>query len=511
VTSKTTGATQKQPAPILQVVGATTTTVAGEQPKPGGTVSYAMFTESRGFDPVQGTSAGRSGDSSQYNAVFDSLLYQDLVSGDVNAEIADSMTSNDGQTWLLKVKPNVNFSDGTPFNADAIKFNWLRIQNPANASANAGGMSNVQSLDVVDPLTLKITLKSVNGQFPRVVSTNLTYIGSPTAIQQKGSAFSSAPVGAGPFLVKDWVRDSQLTLVRNPNYWNAPRPYLDQVIIKQIPDDSQRYNTLKSGGVDFAESGTNPIYAQQAKADGFAVNTFNPSGGLSFVFNTARAPFNDVRVRKAVALTMDLNGLNQAVYSGTNIVPTTFFNPGSPFYDASLVRPEAQGPNLAQAQALIDAYGQPVKFTLLSTTATNTAFQYMQALISKLKNVTVNLETINAAQLQPRLLAGDFDAGSYAFTSLDPEPNLYDQLHTGAALNFGKFSSTDLDKALETGRSTLDPAARKQAYITAQQVMNDQAPQLYYARFLQSGLYNKKIQAMQQTNVGPMWDRMWVK
>jgi peptide/nickel transport system substrate-binding protein len=470
-----------------------------------------MFNESRGFDPVQGTSAGRSGDSSQYNAIFDSLLYQDLVTGDVNAEIADSMTSSDGQTWLLKVKPNVNFSDGTPLNADAVKFNWLRIQNPANASANAGGMANVQSLDVVDPLTLKITLKSVNGQFPRVVSTNLTYVGSPTALQQKGSGFSTSPVGAGPFLVKDWVRDSQLTLVRNPNYWNAPRPYLDQVIIKQIPDDSQRYNTLKSGGVDFAESGTNPTYAKQAKDDGFAVNTFNPSGGLSVIFNDAKAPFNDVRVRKAVALSLDLNGLNQAVYNGYNIVPTTFFNPGSPFYDASLVRPEAQGPNVSQAQALIDSYGQPVKFTFLATTATQTAFEYMQALVSKLKNVTVNIETITPTQLQPRLLAGNFDAGSYAITSLDPEPNLYDQLHTGAALNFGKFSSTDLDKALETGRSTLDPNTRKQAYITAQQIMNDQEPQFYYARFLQSGLFNKKIQGMQQTNVGPMWDRMWIK
>jgi peptide/nickel transport system substrate-binding protein len=511
-TSKTTAVAAKPlPAPILQVQGTTTTAQTGEQPKPGGTLRYATFVEIRGFDPILSTPANRSGDTAQMNAVFDSLMYQDLTSGDVVPEIAESMTSSDGITWNLKIRPNVNFSDGTPLNADAVKFNWQRLADPKNAASNAVGMASVVSVDVVDPLTLRITLKSVIGQFPRVVASNLTRIASPTALQAKGSGFASSPVGAGPFLVKDWLRNSTLTLVRNPNYWNAPRPFLDQVIISVIPDDEQRYNTFKTGAVDFSESGLNSSYIQRAQNDGYETNIFMPSGGNDFIFNTTRPPFNDVRVRKAIALSLDLNGLNQAVYNGSNFVPTTFFNPGSPFYDASLVRPEATGPKLSDAQAFIDQYGQPVKFTFLAPTTARTAYEYLQASVSKLKNVTVNIEVVDPTQNSPRLLAGDFDAGNYAFTSLDPEPSLYDQLHTGSSLNFGKYSSSDLDKALETGRSTLDPAARKQAYITVQQIMIRDEPHVYWARFIQAGIFTKKVGGMYQTSVGPMWDRMWVK
>jgi peptide/nickel transport system substrate-binding protein len=470
-----------------------------------------MFGESRGFDPVTATSASRAGDSSQMNAIFDSLLYQDLATGNVYPQIATSMTSSDALVWVLKVRPNIKFSDGTAFDAAAVKATWQRHADPANTSGSLGAMQAVQSMDVVDGLTLRVTLKAANGQFPRVVSERLTYIASPAAVAAKGSGFGNSPVGAGPFLFKDWVRDSQLTLVRNPSYWNAPLPYLDQIVVKQIPDNEQRYNTLKTGGADFVESGTDPTYTKRAKDDGFATNTFVPSGGLGVVFNESRPPFNDIRVRKAIALVFDLNGLNQAVYSGTAPLPTTFFTEQSPFYDASLVRTEATGPNLSQAQALIDQYGKEVKFTFMTSTAVRTPFEYLQALVNKLKGVTASLEVVTPVQVVPRETAGDYDAGVQGFTAFDPEPLLYDQLHTGSPFNLGRYSNTDMDKALETGRSTLDPNVRKQAYRTAQQLMINDVPQAYFSRFVQSDLYNRKIQALEHSNVGPMWDRMWLK
>jgi peptide/nickel transport system substrate-binding protein len=475
-------------------------------------VTYANFNESLGFDPVRALGATRSGDSAQFNAIFDSLTYYDLQTGAMRAEIADSITSTDGLVWLLKVRPNVKFSDGTTLDAQAVQINWQRLADPKNGSGSASAAQTVQSMSVVDPLTLKVTLTAVNGQFPRLVAERMAFIASPTALAKEGADFINAPVGAGPFLFKEWVRDDHLTLVRNPSYWNTPRPYLDQVIVREIPDDEQRYNTLKTGGIDFAESGINPAYGVRGKQDGLSVNTFVPSGGLGLLFNESKPPFDDVRVRKAVALAMDLNGTNQAVYSGANLLPTTFFPETSPFYDASLVRPEATGPDLTQAQSLIDQYGKPVKFTLLSTTVTKSLFEYVQALLSKLKNVSTSIEIITPAQSVPRQSAGDFDVSSFAFTNLDPEPLLYDRFHSGLSTNWGRYASSDMDKALETGRSTLDPNARRQAYITAQQVMNRDVPVVFLGRFIQSDIYNgKKIQALEHTNAGPMWDRMWIK
>jgi len=105
----------------------------------------------------------------------------------------------------------------------------------------------IQTMDAVDAVTLRITLKVKNALFPLAVA-SIPFIGSPTAIQAKGAtAFSTAPVGAGPFVLKSWSRDSQMVLVRNPNYWLSPRPYLDQLVFKVIIDESQRMNTQKTG------------------------------------------------------------------------------------------------------------------------------------------------------------------------------------------------------------------------------------------------------------------------
>ena len=158
------------------------------------------------------------------------------------------MTTTDGKVWTLKLRAGVKFSDGTSYDAAAVKFNWERHADPANASMYASTAQALTS-EVVDPLTLKVTLSAVNGQFPRILSIQLNYIGSPTAIRAAGSqaAYNTKPVGAGPFMLKEWVRDSQMTFVRNPSYWNAPRPYVDTLVLKSVIPEDQRLNSFKAG------------------------------------------------------------------------------------------------------------------------------------------------------------------------------------------------------------------------------------------------------------------------
>src|SRR5262249_1862656 len=143
----------------------------------------------------------------------------------------------------------------TAYDAAAVKFNWLRVADPNNHAVRAAQATAIQSMDVLDATTLRITLKGKNSVFPEAV-TFISFLGSPQAIQQKGSGFMSDPVGAGPFVLKAWARDSQMVFVRNPDYWNAPRPYLDQVIAKPIVDESQRINTFIAGQANFMAVGT---------------------------------------------------------------------------------------------------------------------------------------------------------------------------------------------------------------------------------------------------------------
>ena len=116
---------------------------------------------------------------------------------------------------------------------------------------------NIAQMDVIDPLTLKITLRAKNAVFPGAV-TLISFIPSPTAVQAKGSSFGNDPVGAGPFMLKSWVRDSAKTFVRNPNYWNAHRPYADQFVVKVISNTTTQRDTFLS------ESGGNMMFVNSA-------------------------------------------------------------------------------------------------------------------------------------------------------------------------------------------------------------------------------------------------------
>src|SRR5262249_34522653 len=154
--------------------------------------------------------------------------------------------------WTLKLRSGVKFSDGTAFDAAAVKFNWDRAKDPAELSPAASIMKQVTSMQIIDPVTLKITLTAANSAFPAVIATTgpMTLIGLPAASAKSEPAYGSAPVGAGPYLLKEWVRRDHMTLVRNPTYYG--KTYLDQIIIRDIPDEQQRYNTLLSGGADMS-------------------------------------------------------------------------------------------------------------------------------------------------------------------------------------------------------------------------------------------------------------------
>src|SRR5262249_12531733 len=153
--------------------------------------------------------------------MFDDLVINNAQTGQVDPGTAESLTSSDGVTWNLKLRSGIKFTDGTNYDAAAVKFNWDRHADPANRSPQLGNVT-AMTYYVTDPLTLKLALKQQNNQLPRLLARALGYIGSPKALTDRGTGFMANPVGAGPFMLKDWTRDSQMTLVRNPSYWNRP-------------------------------------------------------------------------------------------------------------------------------------------------------------------------------------------------------------------------------------------------------------------------------------------------
>ncbi len=137
-------------------------------------------------------------------AVYGALLYYDFETGEITPGMAESFTSDDGKVWTLKLRPGLTFTDGTPFDAAAVAFNWDRILDPALLSPSRAAAQTI-TWNVVDETTLTVTSNEVNHQLPFQLTESLAFVASPTAIAQKGADFANAPVGAGPFQLTSWL------------------------------------------------------------------------------------------------------------------------------------------------------------------------------------------------------------------------------------------------------------------------------------------------------------------
>ena len=216
-------------------------------------------------------------------------------------------------------------------------------------------------MKVVSPTTLQVTLAAPDSSFDRTVAQQLLFIASPTAIKKEGASFGTHPVGAGPFILNSWVRNSQKTFAANPDYYQPGLPYLSKLVIDVIPDSSQGVTALKTGQGNYMYTQDSSVISQ-LKAAGMLATTTTTPGSPNFAFNNKKAPFNDPSIRKAVVEAINVDQM--AKVTGTFVPVTTPFPAGSP-YNYGMSWPAY---NQANAQQLFNAYaaahGGPVTFTL---------------------------------------------------------------------------------------------------------------------------------------------------
>ena len=276
--------------------------------------------------------------------------------------------SEDFKTWTFKLRPDVKFQDGTPFNAQAVAWNYARQKDPKNHCRCAFYISNINSVEAKDDLTVVFHLRnpSVNLPATLTIPSSNNVVQSPTAIQAKGDDYNRNPVGTGPFVLKSWTAGDRMVLERNPNYWNKGHPYLDRIVLRPLPDSQSRFASLLSGETDV-------VWADEYEADNIMRARKNPalkvydyvgSGATVYAFNTKVAPFDDVRVRQALVMALDRKKMSQALTNGL-ARPAT-----NPYGDGSWVKCKDDGAlpyDPAKARELIKAYGKPVDFKMLVT------------------------------------------------------------------------------------------------------------------------------------------------
>ncbi|MBN9491475.1 MAG: ABC transporter substrate-binding protein [Alphaproteobacteria bacterium] len=445
--------------------------------KQGGTLTVGLELDIPGFDPLK---VGVYDTSANIAA---SLILETLVGLDENGKAKPKLalswsSSDDFKTWTFKLRPDVKFHDGTPFNAEAVKWNFDRQKDPKNNCRCAFYIANLLSIDTPDDLTVVYHLKDPAVNFPVLLTRpdQNSSVHSPAAIQAKGDDYNRNPVGTGPFIVKSWTAGDRMVLERNPSYWNKGHPYLDRVVLRPLPDSQSRFASLKAGETDI-------VWADEFEADNIVraqkdptlqVLSYAGSGAAVNAINTKVPPLDDVRVRQALVMALDRKKISQALTNGI-ARPAT-----NPYGDGSWVKCKDDGAlpeDPKKAAELIKEYGKPVSFKMLFT-ATPRGRANGQVLQQLWKNVGANMEIeqVDQATFPPRAFQRKFDIIGWRIVDFpDPDVQMYANFHTGSPVALANYSNPELDKLLEHARVTPDEAKRSEDYCAISRIINQEA------------------------------------
>ncbi|MFC5745834.1 ABC transporter substrate-binding protein [Actinomadura rugatobispora] len=455
---------------------------SGGAGRSGGHATLLTTLQPPTFDPASIASVGAVEGPLGY-AVYDNLFRVDYAAGTVIPRLAESITPDEAATvWTIKLRPGVTFSDGTPLDAGAVKFNWDRIKdNPQLGSGCSTTIEDFKAIDVKGPLELRITLPEPRGSLPQqlfgsgqVRSGTCTNIASPAALKKHGKSYGTSPqttVGAGPFVLKELVPGSHLTLERNPRYWDAPRPYLDKLTVRQAPDITTSVNAVMSGAAHVASVMAFTPDITRYKQAGFRYHLQPMNGAAMVIFNASRPPLDDPRVRRALTLATDLDDLTKKNFAETVSPSDGWLTRSSLFYDAGRAAQLRQPTNdLAEAQRLIDSYvaekGGPVTVTVPAAPTAIPTFTTLQQQWRRLKNVQVNIETVTGQVATQRLLANQAQVALNQSGANDPEA-MVASFGTGGPQNYLKWSDPQLDAILAKARPETDPARQKAHMVQA--------------------------------------------
>ncbi|MFD3377544.1 MULTISPECIES: ABC transporter substrate-binding protein [unclassified Streptomyces] len=486
---------------------------ASGKPKAGGSATVLTPSELRTLDPAKTGNNYASG-AIVGNALYGTLLVDDPKSGEIRSSMAKSFQSADGgKTFDLKLNDGLMFTDGTPLDAEAVKYNWDRMRDPATASPYRSDAAMVASTKAIDATTLRVTLTQPVSQFAQsVVTTSMNWIASPTALKKGPKAFDAKPVGAGPYTLQQWRRQDAMQLEKNPKYWDSPKPYLDRLTLRVTQDATQRVNTVRSGGADLAIESSWKNF-ESAEDAGLPTTVLPLSGGTYIALNMRRAPFDDLRTRAALAAALDFKSVNDAVFDGAGETVDSLFDKSSPFYaDIPVSRPDRSA-----AQKLFDeiaADGKPVSFTFTTTSSPENRAQAeaVQAQLSEFKNVTVKIRVIDFAEYVTLQTTQDFDAALSSAAFRDPEPRLWTAFHGDEPTNMSGVNDKKLDAALLAGRSATSEADRKVAYERVQRRLLELHPLLWVSRTAGGAISTKGVGGMTQYGFGSLRpEELWIQ
>jgi peptide/nickel transport system substrate-binding protein len=413
-------------------------------------------------------------------------IYDTLVEPDENLEMRPALAeswevSNDQLTWTFHLRLGVTFHDGSPFSADDVVYSYKRIID--QKLSNADRFSAVTDVTAPDKSTVKITVAQPT---PSLLS-NIGGFKGMAIVQRKNvesGAIATHPIGTGPFVFKSAKSGDSITLAANKNYWGGP-PVISGVTFRFILEASTALSALQAGEIDWTDSMPTQR-VEELKADESIHLGVTPSNDYWYLtLNEARKPWNDVRVRQAIAYGVDRDAIVQATSYGTAAANQLAIPKGSPWHT------EYHGytHDIVKAKSLLHEAG--IKDLTLDMMATSeypqtvTAAQIIADNLAAL-GITVKIRTLDFATWLDEQNAGHFDMLMMGWLgNIDPDDFYYAQQHTGGINNAQKYSNPVVDGLLDAGRTQTNRDARAGLYARAATIIADEASYIY--------LYNPSV------------------
>jgi len=415
--------------------------------------------------------------------------------------------ATDSKSLTIKIRSGVTFHDGEKLDAEAVKFN-LERHKTMQGSNRRGELAPVTSIDVVDPLTIRLNLSGPFAPLLAVLTDRSGMMVSPKAAKAAGDKFSSHPVCSGPFKFVERVAQDRIVLERFPNYWNKSQIFFDKVVYLSIVDSTVRLANLKSGQLDFIERAAPSDIPAISKDKRFKVTKMVEIGYQGIDFNVgksdfaAKSPVRDPRVREAFELSLDRKAIVEVVMEEQADPGNQWVSPSNPWYAKNMPIPKR---DVARAKALLKEAGVPNPSFTLITTTTSDAQRLAQVVQAMVKDSGFDMK-IQAAEFATSLDMAD--KGQYEAYVLgwsgraDPDGNLYNFLVCKSPNNYAGYCKPEVDELINKSRVTLDPAERRKLFEqVAAQVLKDRPIVYLYHRHL-LWVYTNKLNGVRPIQDG---------
>jgi ABC-type transport system substrate-binding protein len=477
-------------------------------PKKGGTLQVAILQDMWTMDPINIQTT--TGHRVVHNGGMGECLYDfNVEKGVFVPRLATELPTitDGGKVYTMPIRKGVKFHDGTKYDAHAAAYSINRILDPANKSYILKKYKLVDKVEATDDYTLKITLKTPDNAFLVKLATRDVIAVSKASVDEYGKDFGTKMfVGTGPFKFVEWLQGDRIVVERNPDYWQEGVPYLDKVIYKFIPEEATALMQLRLGEVQIMEDVARKDIKTLESDKNVNVKLVTGIQHEQIYLNTKMKPFNDIRVRRAVAHAIDRQAIMEAVFEGYAMESVGPYHPWFWTHNPAHKQPYPYDPEKAKKLLKEAGYGpkNPLKFELM---ATNQDMFVDQAVMIQafLADIGAQVEILpldkstlfdrvyvrKAFKDQPELYQGALE--DWGSSVVDPESAAERLFTGGSGSNKCFYANPEVDKLFEEVNFAKTLDEQKAIYYKTEAIIAADVPTIWICNQKDATAYRTEV------------------